>query len=294
MFGWISMSLVESLNAVSRPSVWGIVLLVIILIAVAVDVFARRMSVKIAMCQIFILDGDRQGNFIRIENAVAEAKSEGASMVCLPAAAILGWLNPDAHSSACAIPGQDSDRLCGLARKYKTHLCIGIEEKEGDRLYNSAILIDDRGNILLKYRQINTPPDLMNPPYTPGSDLAVVDTKLGRIGLLVCSDTHQEDILDRMADLKPALLLAPYAYAEQEARWPEHGQQLQQVVADAAMRTGAVVVGTNLIGRITNGPWAGRVYGGQSVAVDGTGKIIVLAKDRDRDIRVVLTKRRMK
>jgi predicted amidohydrolase len=41
------------------------------------------------------------------------------------------------------------------------------------------------------------------------------------------------------------------------------------------------------VGEITKGPWAGRVYGGQSVAADKTGKIIAVAKDRDRDIAIV-------
>jgi predicted amidohydrolase len=130
---------------------------------------------------------------------------------------------------------------------------------------------------------------LMSPPYTPGSDsdTGTVNTKFGKIGMLICADTHSESILDRMAALKPNLLLVPYGYAEQEANWPAHGQQFHQVVIDAAKRTGATVVGTNLVGLITKGPWVGRVYGGQSVAVDKTGKILASAGDRDRDIKLV-------
>jgi predicted amidohydrolase len=269
------------------PSVWGILLLVIILIAAVINFIARRSGFKAAMCQIFIVDGDRGGNFLRIENAVIEAKNKGAGLICLPQATMLGWLNPDAHNRARPIPGPDSDRLCELAKKYNVNLCVGLEEKDGDRLYNSAIFIDEQGQILLKHRQINTASDLMNPPYTPGSDVGTAQTNFGRVGLLICSDTGREDILDRMKELKPTLLLIPCGYAEVGAKWPGHGLQLQQLVANAARRTGAVVVGTNTVGQITNGPWAGRVYGGQSAAADKTGKIIAVAKDRDRDITIV-------
>jgi predicted amidohydrolase len=128
----------------------------------------------------------------------------------------------------------------------------------------------------------------MEPPYTAGNDVnAVVDTKFGKIGLLICADTHRADILERMAKLKPDLLLVPYGYAEEEKNWPQHGQQLQRTVTNAAKRTGAVVIGTNLVGSITHGPWAGRIYGGQSIAVDKKGKILAVAKDRDRDIKIV-------
>jgi predicted amidohydrolase len=283
--------------------VWGILLIVIILLAIVTSRKARRNTdkntikpaepnedgTKIAMCQIPIFYGDRKGNFVRIENAITEAKSHGAEIACFAESAILGWLNPDAHIRACTIPGPDSDLLCEIAKKYKTHLCIGLEEKDGARLYNTALLIDDQGRILLKHRQINIPQKLMSPPYTAGSDsdISTANTRFGKIGLLVCADTHNESILDRMAALKPNLLLVPYGYAEQESNWPRHGQELQRVVTNAAKRTGIVVIGTNLVGEIAKGPWAGRVYGGQSVAADKTGKIIAVAKDRDRDIRII-------
>jgi len=276
------------LIATTGPSVWGILLVAIILVAAAVNSFARFKAGKVAMCQIFVIDGDRQGNFVRIENAIAEAKSKGAGLICFPEATMLGWLNPDAHTRACTIPGPDSEQLCGLAEKYGVYLCIGVEEFEVGRLFNSVLLINDRGQILLKHRQINVPPKLMAHPYTQGaeSDIAVVNTKFGKIGLLICADTHREAVLKQMAELKPNLLLVPYGYAEQESKWPEHGQDFHKVVKEAAMRTGATVVGTNLVGQITKGPWAGRIYGGQSIAVDKTGRILAIAKDRDRDIRI--------
>jgi len=123
--------------------------------------------VKIAMCQIFSLDGDRSGNFVRIENAIGEAKDAGADIACFPETALLGWVNPDAHKRACSIPGEDSERLCKLTRDYDIHLCVGMAEKEGKSLYDSAALIDNSGNILLKHRKINLLTELMSPPYTP-------------------------------------------------------------------------------------------------------------------------------
>jgi predicted amidohydrolase len=275
--------------AKAGPSVWGVLFVVIVLVGVAARVFAGHGAVKIAMCQIFVLDGDRYGNFVRIENAVAEAKRAGAQIACLPESIVLGWVNPDAHKRALPIPGKDSLSLCKLAQKYRIYICAGLDEKDENRLYDSAILIDDKGEILLKHRKLEVLPELMEPPYTAANDVnAVADTRFGRLGLLICADTHRADILERMAKLKPDLLLVPYGYAEEEKKWPEHGQQLQQAVTNTAKRTGATVIGTNLVGRITKGPWAGRVYGGQSVAVDKAGKILGIAKDRDRDVKIII------
>jgi predicted amidohydrolase len=283
MFGLLSTS--------DGASVWGGLFVAIVVVGTIIHVMSRRKDrgPGIAVCQIAILDGDRSGNFVRIENAIAEAKSKGAELICFPEASMLGWLNPDAHTRACTIPGPDSEQLCQLAEKYGVHLCIGVEEFEVGRLYNSALLIDNRGQILLKYRQVNVPPRLMSPPYSQGSesDIATVNTKFGKIGLLICADTHSENILDKMAALKPNLLLVPYGYAEDEQKWPAHGEEFHKVVAETAKRTGAAVIGTNPVGRISRGPWAGRVYGGQSLAVDKIGNIIDTAKDRDRDVKIV-------
>jgi predicted amidohydrolase len=277
---------ITAAKGIGGPSVWGIFLVVILLVTVAVNIRARLRAVKVAICQIFLLDGDRRGNFVRIEKAIAEAKSRHADIVCFPETVVLGWLNTDAYVAALPIPGPDSDRLCQLAKKYSTYLCAGIEEKENGQLFNSAILIDEQGRILLKHRQINIPPGLMNPPYTPGEDIHIADTKFGKIGVLVDADSRREDILDRLKALKATLILVPYGYAEQGQNWPKHGQELQNAAKNAAIRAGAVVVGTNAVGQITKGPWAGRVFGGQSVAFDKTGRIIAVAKDRDRDVTI--------
>jgi len=244
-------------------------------------------SIKIAMAQIFSLDGDRCGNFVRIENAIREAKNGAAEIVCFPETVILGWVNPDAHERAYPIPGEDSGRLCELAKKYRIYLCAGLAEKAGTKLYDSAVLIDATGRIVLKHRKINILTELMTPPYTPGKEVNAVETKFGKIGLLICADTHKEKILKRMAALKPDLLLVPYGYAELENNWPEHGKQLEKVVNNAGRKIGAPVIGTNLVGEITKGAWKGRIFGGHSVAADKNGKNLTIGADRDRDIRIV-------
>jgi N-carbamoylputrescine amidase len=238
------------------------------------------------MCQIFSLDGDRAGNFVRIENALSEAKAAGAEIACFPETALLGWVNPDAHNRACLIPGADSNHLSELAKAYDIYLCAGLEEKDGGELYDSAVLIDNQGRILLKHRKIILLAELMTPPYAPGESVNAVETKFGKIGLLICADTHENKVLKRMAELLPDLLIVPYGYAAEEQQWPRHGKQLEKVVKNTAKKTGAFVVGTNLVGEITNGPWRGRVYGGQSVTADKTGRTISIAKDRDRDTNI--------
>lgn len=248
---------------------------------------AQKKTVKFALAQIFCLDGDRSGNFARIEGAIAEAKEHEAEIVCFPETAILGWVNPDAHQRAFPIPGEDSDRLCKLAMDNSIFISIGLAEKEGEKLYDSAILIDNKGNIILKHRKINIVTELMSPPYTLGSDIKTVDTKFGSIGMLICADSFKEEILNEMKELKPDLMLIPYGWAAGENAWPEHSLALSRTVQNAAKVIGCTIIGTDLVGQISHGPWTSLVYGGASVASDKNGNILAIGKDRDKEVLII-------
>ncbi|QEG21887.1 serine hydrolase [Mariniblastus fucicola] len=246
----------------------------------------KESTCRIAIGQIMCIDDDISGNLTRIEHAIKQAKDQQADIVCLPEMALRGWVNPEAHEFASTIPGKDSDVLCELARKYEIHVSIGLAEKEGDKLYDSAILIDDRGEVILKHRKINILSDLMKPSYTPGETVSVADTRFGKIGMLICADTFDQDALDKMVPRKPNLMLVPYGWANKAGAWPQHGLTLESTVSAAAKKLDCPVIGTNLVGSIAHGPWLGMVYGGQSYAVDAEGNTIATGADRDTDIVV--------
>jgi predicted amidohydrolase len=238
------------------------------------------MSIVVAMCQIEVLAGDVAGNVARIDAATAEARAQGAQLACFPETALYGWVNPEAHVRADTIPGRDADALCAIARKHGLYLCVGLCEKVGDDLYDSAILIDDKGKIVLKHRKINTLTELLDPPYVRGVDVGTVHTPLGRIGVLICADTFDDAVLSAMADQRPDMVLVPYGWAADPDEWPAHGDHLVKVVEKAALTVGAPVIGVDCVGTIAHGPWAGKTFGGWSVACDAQG--VVLARGADR------------
>jgi len=252
-----------------------------------VGLVSGQSSVRVAVAQIFCLDGDREGNFRRIENALEEAAQQGAAIVCFPEMSLLGWVNPDAHQLSFPIPGSDSDRLSELARQYQVYVCIGLGEKENENLYDAAILISDEGKILAKHRKNNILSELMDPPYTPGNGITVVDTKFGRIGLLICADTFLEDNLIAERRQHPDLVLIPYGWAAKEKEWPQHGEELHKTIRNAASKIACPIVGTDLVGTISHGPWTGQVYGGQSAVIDQNGLMLGSCRDRDRHVLVV-------
>lgn len=243
--------------------------------------------IRVAVCQTLCIDSDPSGNFARIENALKKVCDLKAQIACFPEMCILGWANPEAYQLAHPIPGPYTDRLSELARQYGMMLSVGLVEKECERLYDSAVLIDHDGTLLLKHRKMNILSELMTPPYAPGSDVRAVDTRFGRVGMLICADTFVSRHLERMREQHPDVLIVPYGWAAPKEKWPEHGKSLSYTVSKAARAVGAPVVGVDLVGLITHGPWSGRTYGGRSVVCDATGALLATGLDRDVDVFVV-------
>ena len=248
-----------------------------------------RKTIRLAVCQILVIDGDREGNFRRIEYALDRAAAEHAQIALFPESSILGWENPEAHRMAAPIPGADSDRIAALARKHGIMIAIGLDEKDGDKLYDSAILVDKSGKLLWKHRKINVLPELMTPPYSQGKpeEIGVVETEFGRLAVLICADTFTDAFLDRLKALKPDLMLVPYGWAAPNDQWPEHSNVLEELVKRRAAQVQCPMAGVDLVGEMTHGPWAGQTYGGSSFVADAAGRILLTARDRDTDLRVI-------
>jgi predicted amidohydrolase len=265
------------------------VTLILSLLSALVRSKERVPTVRIAVCQILVIDGDREGNFRRIEYALEAARAGRADIAAFPESVILGWQNPDAHRRAAPIPGADSERLAARARQYGLMICIGLDEKDGERLYDSAILLDKTGKLLRKHRKLNVLAHLMDPPYAVGEPEGVgaIDTEYGRIGIMICADTFVDAYVERMALLKPDLVLVPFGWAAEVDKWPQHAKELESLVARRAATWKCPVVGTDLVGVIMHGPWKGRTYGGASVVADGAGQMLSILRDRDVEVRVV-------
>lgn len=242
---------------------------------------------RVAACQILV-DGDPEAAMERIDQALALAHADGAHIALFPEACLFGWVNPAAHGLADPIPGATTERLGQLARKHDIMLALGLAERDGENLHNAAVLIDRDGALLLKHRKLNILSELMQPSYVPGESArdSVVQTRYGRIGLLICADTFQDESVAELASSSPDLVLVPYGWAAPEADWPGHGKSLHAWIRATARRTKAPVLGVDSVGEIVTGPWKGYPLGGQSAFSNAEGELAGPLADREPELRV--------
>ena len=126
----------------------------------------------------------------------------------------------------------------------------------------------------------------MDPPYSPGDSTAIgtVETPFGRFGMLICADSFNEGLLARLAAQKPDLVYIPYGWAAKREEWPEHSFSLVRRVQRSARAIGAPVIGPNVVGEISHGPWTGWTYEGMSTAADRTGMSLFQAAWNKEDL----------
>lgn len=236
---------------------------------------ARR-TVRVAMVQALLAGGERERNLDHGIELVARAAADGADVVVLPECFPLGWTDPSAAALADAIPGGETvELLRGAAREHGIHLCSGVVERDGDRVYNAAVLIDPAGEILLHHRKINEL-DIGHPYYAVGDRLGVVDTALGRIGLMICADAFAEDrVITRTLGLMGAeLILSPSAWAvpgDHDQDVEPYGDLWRNAYGPVCREHHLYIVGVSNVGWIPDGPWAGRKCIGCSLLMGPDG-----------------------
>ena len=112
------------------------------------------------------------------------------------------------------IPGPATDILGDLCSKGDVWLAIGLLERDENRLYDSAVLIDPNGKIQLKYRRISPGwhGKKVNPlVYCQGKELHKVETSLGSFAFLICGDLFDNSIVARLRNVGPDWVLFPFA-----------------------------------------------------------------------------------
>jgi hypothetical protein len=109
-----------------------------------------------ALAQIPVEDGHLDKNMRLAEEAAAQAARQKVDLLNLPEAADWGWLYQQARRDALPVPGKYTDFLAALAKRHYVWVSASCLEREGDKVYNSAVIIDRTGRIVLKHRSIRS------------------------------------------------------------------------------------------------------------------------------------------
>lgn len=188
--------------------------------------------------------GDVGANLAAMEALANQAADAGAELVLFPEAAVTGGINNDdpAHDLPLGqpVPGPATERLGRLARRRSIHLATGILEREGDCLYDSAVLLGATGRILLKYRRINPQwhGGKADPAvYRQGSSVGSAGTPWGEVAIVICGDLFDEAVASQLRALRVDYLLFPFSRNFNDGSFDQDRWDREEAAAYAAAGT---------------------------------------------------------
>ena len=176
---------------------------------------AESATVRVAGIVLKWIRTDKEANFRRVEPMIREAAAGGAQIVVTTECFLDGYAIADKsipldvyRSLGEPIPdGKYYRRLAALAKELNIHLVAGMMEANGHDRYNTAVLIGPDGKLIGKYHKQKLGHESVR--NTPGKSSLVFDTPYGRVGLMICADRTEQEIVRRFCDAGAEFLICP-------------------------------------------------------------------------------------
>lgn len=141
------------------------------------------------------------GTLARVCDAIDEAAGKGAQLVVFPETFVpyypyFSFVRPPVASGAehmrlyeqaVVVPGPVTDAVAERARRHRVVVVLGVNERDYGSLYNTQLVFDVDGRLVLKRRKITpTFHERMIWGQGDASGLKVAQTGIGRVGALAC------------------------------------------------------------------------------------------------------------
>jgi N-carbamoylputrescine amidase len=239
-------------------------------------------------------------NTARAVEQVHEAARLGAQVVCLPELYRSPYFcqkeDADLFDLAEPVPGPSTVALGRAAKSAGVAVVAPIFERRAPGLYhNSAVMLDERGEVAGLYRKMHIPDDPLFYEkfyFTPGDlGFQAFDVGAGRIGTLICWDQWYPEGARLTALRGASVLFYPTAIGWHVHEKEQYGDQQrsawQTIQRSHAIANGVYVAVVNRVGHeVPPEGGAGLQFWGTSFLCDPFGVVLAQASEDRPEILV--------
>ena len=170
---------------------------------------------KVKVATVFLPSAPPGGNALEAAEIfspfIKKAAAQGAGLICLPEFLNKRFTRLTYEKVAARIPGPVTEYFARLAKANDLHIVAGLVEKEGNVLYNTAVLVGPEGYVG-KYRKAAlTLGEANTAGFTPGNDYPVFETKIGKIGMMICYDLYFPEVARNLTKNGAEIIAMPIA-----------------------------------------------------------------------------------
>lgn len=223
------------------------------------------MAPTVALCQMAVEDLEVQSNLETVQARLSDLPTR-TDVACFPELAITGFVPDDRLADvAVSSDGEVLDRLRELAARNDLDVLIGFAERANGTLFNSSAYVAADGSVAT-YRKRHRWGDERR-IFARGEDRRVLETPLGRTGLLTCYDLNFVQESAALADARIEVLLVVGA-------WPaNHVQNWRLLVRARALDGVRWAVGVARTGRRDVAKVPVSEYAGHSLVARPDGSV---------------------
>jgi (R)-amidase len=224
-------------------------------------------------------DGMPDANQQRALAAIRSCAGQ-ADLLVLPECCLQGFATP-ATIAALAMPitAPLIGALREAAREAQVSVVFGFAEVERERLFNSAVLVDEHGDVLLKYRKTHLYKSDQG-VFEAGTDFPVCVWHGLRVGLLICFDIEFPEPARVLASQGAELIVVADGNMDFSAALH------RQIIPVRALENQVHVVMANRVGQGND-----YAFGGESQAADPFGRCLALASAHQAQVLDVVLDR---
>lgn len=189
-------------------------------------------QIRIGTAQFEARDRDTGYNFGRIEALSRQAAADNADLVCFHECSIPGYTflenlsRAETEAVAEAVPdGPSTRRLIELSRGLNIALGAGLIEQDGERLYNTYIVVSPEG-FVAKHRKIHA---FISAHVSCGDAYTVFDLLGAKFGLLICYDANLPENVRLTAMMGAEIILMPHVTGCLPSPMPGRGKVAPEV-----------------------------------------------------------------
>ena len=167
---------------------------------------------KIAIYQCEGISGSKSENLQLLRKAALSAEEQGAQLLICSEMFLTGYNIGDAVFEL-AEPADGPAFQCAvqISREADIALLYGYPERDGDHVYNSAILIDRKGTNLANYRKTHLYGPEENRLFQKGDGFVITELEGVKVGVLICYDVEFPEAVRTLALAGATLVAVPTA-----------------------------------------------------------------------------------
>ena len=230
---------------------------------------------RIACVQCDVKFGDPVANAESAADRLVALKRQGVELAVFPEAYLTGYCvecQADADALAISVDDESLKTLERASEQNDILVIAGFAERDPSGIYNSAVLFEP-GKSPRYYRKSHLPDLGLDKFVKPGNLLSVFDTRIGKIGILICFDMRAPEATRDLALNGADVVVLP-------TNWPVGAEVSADYISIARAGENRIFMATcNRVGEENGFRFIGR-----SKIIHPTGRVLASAGEEAETI----------